>query len=185
MPKQRIFSGVQPSATPTIGNYIGAMKNFVALQDDYDCVYCIVDQHATTVPQDPVTLRMQTRSLAALYLAIGLDPEKSTIFVQSEVPAHSEASTIVQCTIGMGELERMTQYKDKSQKQHMMIYHILTSNNRQQPSYHDYERRSSYHNSDYSSSSSSSDSWSSWSSDSWSSSSDGGGFSGGGSTGDW
>lgn len=76
MTKQRIFSGVQPSATPTIGNYIGAMKNFVALQDNYDCIYCIVDQHATTVPQDPVTLRMQTRSLAALYLAIGLDPRK-------------------------------------------------------------------------------------------------------------
>lgn len=126
MPKQRIFSGVQPSATPTIGNYIGAMKNFVALQDDYDCIYCIVDQHATTIPQDPATLRMQTRSLAALYLAIGLDPEKSTIFIQSEVPAHSEASTIVQCNMGMGELERMTQYKDKSQKQQSVSVGLFT-----------------------------------------------------------
>jgi tryptophan--tRNA ligase len=126
VPKQRIFSGVQPSATPTIGNYIGAMKNFVALQDDYDCIYCIVDQHATTVPQDPVTLRMQTRSLAALYVAIGLDPKKSTIFIQSEVPAHSEASTIVQCNTGMGELERMTQYKDKSQKQQSVSVGLFT-----------------------------------------------------------
>ena len=117
MSKKRIFSGVQPSAIPTIGNYIGAMKNFVALQDEYDCTYCIVNQHAITVPQDPKKLKEQTRSLAALYLAIGLDPEKSTIFVQSEVPAHAQAAWIVQCNVGVGELERMTQYKDKSQKQ--------------------------------------------------------------------
>ena len=126
MSKKRIFSGVQPSAIPTIGNYIGAMKNFVALQDEYDCTYCIVNQHAITVPQDPKKLKEQTRSLAALYLAIGLDPEKSTIFVQSEVPAHSQAAWIVQCNVGVGELERMTQYKDKSQKQQSVSAGLLT-----------------------------------------------------------
>ena len=126
MSKKRIFSGVQPSAIPTIGNYIGAMKNFVALQDEYDCTYCIVNQHAITVPQDPKKLKKQTRSLAALYLAIGLDPEKSTIFVQSEVPAHAQAAWIVQCNVGVGELERMTQYKDKSQKQQSVSAGLLT-----------------------------------------------------------
>ena len=126
MSKKRIFSGVQPSAIPTIGNYIGAMKNFVALQDEYDCTYCIVNQHAITVPQDPKKLKEQTRSLAALYLAIGLDPEKSTIFVQSEVPAHAQAAWIVQCNVGVGELERMTQYKDKSQKQQSVSAGLLT-----------------------------------------------------------
>ena len=126
MSKKRIFSGIQPSAIPTIGNYIGAMKNFVALQDEYDCTYCIVNQHAITVPQDPKTLKQQTRSLAALYLAIGLDPEKSTIFVQSEVPAHAQAAWIVQCNVGVGELERMTQYKDKSQKQQSVSAGLLT-----------------------------------------------------------
>ena len=126
MSKKRIFSGVQPSAIPTIGNYIGAMKNFVALQDEYDCTYCIVNQHAITVPQDPKKLKQQTRSLAALYLAIGLDPEKSTIFVQSEVPAHAQAAWIVQCNVGVGELERMTQYKDKSQKQQSVSAGLLT-----------------------------------------------------------
>ena len=126
MSKKRIFSGVQPSAIPTIGNYIGAMKNFVALQDEYDCTYCIVNQHAITVPQNPKKLKEQTRSLAALYLAIGLDPEKSTIFVQSEVPAHAQAAWIVQCNVGVGELERMTQYKDKSQKQQSVSAGLLT-----------------------------------------------------------
>ena len=126
MSTKRIFSGVQPSAVPTIGTYIGAMKNFVALQDEYDCTYCIVNQHAITVPQDPKKLKEQTRSLAALYLAIGLDPEKSTIFVQSEVPAHAQAAWIVQCNVGVGELERMTQYKDKSQKQQSVSAGLLT-----------------------------------------------------------
>ena len=126
MSKKRIFSGVQPSAIPTIGNYIGAMKNFVALQDEYDCTYCIVNQHAITVRLDTKKLKEQTRSLAALYLAIGLDPEKSTIFVQSEVPAHAQAAWIVQCNVGVGELERMTQYKDKSQKQQSVSAGLLT-----------------------------------------------------------
>lgn len=117
MTKKRIFSGVQPSGIPTIGNYVGAMKNFVSLQDAYDCMYCVVNQHAITVPQDPIKLKEQTRSLAALYIALGIDPNKSTIFIQSEVPAHAQAMWIALCNIGIGELERMTQYKDKSTKQ--------------------------------------------------------------------
>lgn len=123
--KKRIFSGVQPSGVPTIGNYIGAMKNFVNLQDDYDCIYCVVDQHAITVPQNPQTLKEQTRSLAALYIALGIDPNKSTLFIQSEVPAHAQAAWIALCNIGIGELERMTQYKDKSAKQEAVSAGLL------------------------------------------------------------
>ena len=115
--KPTIFSGVQPSGIPTIGNYIGAMRGFAQLQDDYNATYCIVNQHAITVPQDPETLRQMTRQLAALYIALGIDPKKSTIFVQSDVPAHTQAAWIVMCNTGIGELERMTQYKDKSSKQ--------------------------------------------------------------------
>lgn len=113
---ETIFSGIQPSGTPTIGNYIGAMKQFVDLQNSYNCYFCIVDEHAITVPQEPQKLRQQTRSLAALYLAVGLDPERATIFIQSEVSAHAEAAWIIQCNTTIGELERMTQFKDKSQK---------------------------------------------------------------------
>lgn len=115
--KQKVFSGVQPSGIPTIGNYIGAMKGFVDLQDDYDTTYCVVNQHAITVPQDPKTLSLMTRQLAALYIAIGLDPNKATLFVQSDVPAHAQIAWIIQCMTGLGELERMTQFKDKSSKQ--------------------------------------------------------------------
>ncbi|MGF3113044.1 tryptophan--tRNA ligase [Facklamia sp. P12934] len=115
--KETIFSGVQPSSIPTLGNYIGAMKSFVDLQDKYQATYCIVNQHAITVPQDPEILVRQTKQLAALYLAIGIDPNKSTVFVQSEVPAHSQIAWLITCQIGVGELERMTQYKDKSAKQ--------------------------------------------------------------------
>lgn len=115
--KPTIFSGVQPSGIPTIGNYIGAMKGFVELQHDYDATYCIVNQHAITVTQDPTQLKLMTKQLAALYMAIGIDPNQSTIFVQSDVPAHSQAAWIVMCNTGLGELERMTQYKDKSVKQ--------------------------------------------------------------------
>lgn len=111
-----IFSGIQPSGIPTIGNYIGAMKQFTELQDTYDCYYCVVDEHAITVPQDRLKLRAQTLGLAALYLAVGLDPKKVTIFIQSEVSAHAEAAWLVQCNTSIGELERMTQFKDKSQK---------------------------------------------------------------------
>lgn len=124
--KKKVFSGVQPSGTVTIGNYIGAIKNFVALQDDYDCTYCIVNQHAITVPQDPKELKERTRGLAALYIACGVDPEKSIIFVQSEVPAHAQAAWIVQCNTYIGELERMTQFKDKSAKQDAISAGLLT-----------------------------------------------------------
>lgn len=124
--KKKVFSGVQPSGIPTIGNYIGAMKHFVALQDDYDCTYCIVNQHAITVPQDPQELQERTRGLAALYLAFGIAPEKSTIFIQSEVPAHAQAAWIVQCNTYLGELERMTQFKDKSAKQEAVSAGLLT-----------------------------------------------------------
>ncbi|WP_439443808.1 tryptophan--tRNA ligase [Listeria aquatica] len=112
--KKIIFSGIQPSGDLTLGNYIGALKQFGQFQDEFDCYYCIVDEHAITVPQDRLKLRKQIRSLAALYLAVGLDPEKSTLFVQSEVPAHAQAAWILQCNVYIGELERMTQFKDKS-----------------------------------------------------------------------
>lgn len=115
--KEKVFSGVQPSGIPTIGNYIGAMKGFVELQDQYNTVYSIVNQHAITVHQEPDKLKLMTRQLAALYIALGVDPNKSTIFVQSDVPAHSQAAWIILCELGLGELERMTQFKDKSQKQ--------------------------------------------------------------------
>ncbi|MGX7091334.1 tryptophan--tRNA ligase [Hutsoniella sourekii] len=117
MTKAKIFSGVQPSGIPTIGNYIGAMKGFVELQDQYDATYCVVNQHAITVPQDPKTLAENTRQLAALYLAMGMDPNKSTIFVQSDVPAHAQVAWMILCLTGLGELERMTQFKDKANKQ--------------------------------------------------------------------
>lgn len=121
-----MFSGVQPSGIPTIGNYVGAMKHFVKLQDEYDCTYCIVNQHAITVPQDPKELKARTRELAALYLALGIDPDKSNIFVQSHVPAHAQAAWIVQCNTYIGELERMTQYKDKAAKQESVSAGLLT-----------------------------------------------------------
>ncbi|WP_066367774.1 tryptophan--tRNA ligase [Neobacillus fumarioli] len=121
-----IFSGIQPSGTITLGNYIGAMKQFVELQDEYNCFFCIVDQHAITVPQDPVSLRQNIRSLAALYLAIGINPEKATLFIQSEVPAHAQAGWIMQCIAYIGELERMTQFKDKSQGKEAVSASLLT-----------------------------------------------------------
>lgn len=113
---ETIFSGIQPSGTPTIGNYIGAMKQFIDLQENYTSYFCIVDEHAITVQQEPLELRKRIKSLAALYLAIGLDPTKAIIFIQSEVSAHAEAAWIVQCNTNLGELERMTQFKDKSAK---------------------------------------------------------------------
>lgn len=112
-----IFSGIQPSGSLTIGNYLGALRNFLDYQDEHECYYCIVNQHAITVPQDPAALRENTRSLAALYLAVGLDPKKVTLFVQSEVSAHAQLGWILTTVSSVGELERMTQYKDKSAKQ--------------------------------------------------------------------
>lgn len=112
--KKVIFSGIQPSGNLTIGNYYGALKNWVKLQDHYDTYYCIVDLHAITVKQEPKDLRRRTLEVLAIYLAAGLDPEKNTIFIQSHVPAHSEAAWLLNCYTYMGELSRMTQFKDKS-----------------------------------------------------------------------
>ncbi len=114
--KKRIFSGAQPTGQLHIGNYLGALKNWVALQDEYESFYCIVNLHAITLPQDPATLRKATLDLARIYLAAGVDPEKATIFIQSDVPAHSELTWVLLCQARMGELERMTQFKDKTQK---------------------------------------------------------------------
>jgi tryptophanyl-tRNA synthetase len=111
-----IFSGVQPSGTITLGNYLGAMKNFTNYQNEHECYFCIVNQHAITVPQDPIQLRQNIRSLAAFYLAIGLNPEKAILFIQSEVPDHTKLGWIMTTLSYIGELERMTQYKDKSQR---------------------------------------------------------------------
>jgi tryptophanyl-tRNA synthetase len=121
-----IFSGIQPTGSVTLGNYIGAMKQFVELQEDYNCYFCIVDQHAITVAQDRLALRKNIRSLAALYLAVGLDPEKATLFIQSEVPAHAQAGWMLQCVSYIGELERMTQFKDKSQGKEAVSAGLLT-----------------------------------------------------------
>lgn len=121
-----IFSGVQPTGTVTIGNYIGAFRQFVELQYEYDCLFCIVDQHAITVQQDPVELQKTIRSLAALYIASGIDPEKAILFIQSEVPAHAQAGWMMQCLSYIGELERMTQFKDKSEGQEGVSSALLT-----------------------------------------------------------
>lgn len=121
-----IFSGIQPSGTLTLGNYIGALKQFVEVQNEYNCYFCIVDQHAITVPQDRLQLRKNIKSLAALYIAAGIDPEKATIFIQSEVPAHAQAGWMMQCISYIGELERMTQFKDKSAGKEAVSAGLLT-----------------------------------------------------------
>ncbi|MDQ1235568.1 tryptophanyl-tRNA synthetase [Paenibacillus sp. SORGH_AS306] len=110
-----VLSGIQPSGLLTIGNYIGAMKNFVALQEDYNSYFMVVDLHAITVAQEPAALREASESVAALYLAAGLDPVKANIFLQSHVPQHAELGWIMTTLAAMGELERMTQFKDKSE----------------------------------------------------------------------
>lgn len=114
--KKVIFSGIQPSGDLTIGNYLGALKNWVKLQNEYDCYFCIVDLHAITVRQKPADLRRRSLELLSIYIAAGISPEKNTLFIQSHVPAHAELSWILTCNTYMGELGRMTQYKDKSQK---------------------------------------------------------------------
>jgi len=114
MSKPIVFSGAQPSGELTIGNYMGAMRQWVQMQDDYHCIYCIVDLHAITVRQDPAALRKATLDTLALYLACGIDPQKSTIFVQSHVPEHTQLSWVLNCYAYFGELSRMTQFKDKS-----------------------------------------------------------------------
>ena len=112
--KARIFSGVQPSGNLHIGNYLGALKNWVQIQDDYESIFCIVDLHAITVYQDPAELRQKIRETAALFLAAGIDPKQSPIVVQSSVPAHAELAWMLTCVTPVGWLERMTQYKAKA-----------------------------------------------------------------------
>src|SRR5215213_8430758 len=111
--RKRIFSGAQPTGQLHIGNYLGGLRNLIALKDEYESFYCIVNLHAITLPQDPATLRQKTRDLARIYLAAGIDPERSTVFVQSDVPEHAELTWILACVSRLGELERMTQFKDK------------------------------------------------------------------------
>ncbi len=112
--KKIIFSGIQPSGSLMLGNYLGAIKNWVDLQDNYNCLYCIVDLHAITVRQEPAALRKATRDVLIQYIAAGLDPEKNIIYIQSHVPQHAELSWILNCFTYMGELNRMTQFKEKS-----------------------------------------------------------------------
>lgn len=113
---KNIFSGVKPSGEVTLGNYIGAIRNFVELQNHYNCYFCVVDLHAITVPQDKLELEKRIKDIAALYIACGINPEKAVIFIQSEVSAHSELSWILECHTYIGELNRMTQFKDKIKK---------------------------------------------------------------------
>ena len=112
--RKRVFSGVQPTGNIHIGNYLGALKQFVSLQDEADCIYCIVDLHAITLPKDPKELKEHIFDVAALYAAVGVDMKKSIVFVQSEVPGHAELAWILTCCSYTGELSRMTQFKDKS-----------------------------------------------------------------------
>lgn len=115
--KKVIFSGIQPSGSLTLGNYLGAIKNWITLQEDYNCYFCIVDLHAITVPKEPKDLRKNTFEVLANYIAAGLDPEKVTLFIQSHVSAHAELGWVLNCYTYYGELGRMTQFKDKSKKQ--------------------------------------------------------------------
>jgi tryptophanyl-tRNA synthetase len=114
---KRIFSGAQPTGNFHLGNYIGALRNWVELQHEYESIFCIVNLHAVTVPQDPKALARKTRDLTRVYLAAGIDPEVSLVFVQSDVPEHAELAWILTCLARISELERMTQFKDKAAKQ--------------------------------------------------------------------
>lgn len=114
---KRIFSGAQPTGNVHLGNYLGALRNWVALQREYESFFCIVNLHAVTLPQDPKLLSAKTRELARIYLAVGIDPEASTVFVQSDVAEHAELTWVLNCVARVSELERMTQYKDKARRQ--------------------------------------------------------------------
>jgi len=114
--KKRVLSMIQPTGNFTLGNYLGALKNFVALQDDYECVYALADLHAITVRQEPAAFRKNTLSAYAMMLALGIDPEKSIFFIQSQVPEHAQLAWVLNCYTQFGELSRMTQFKDKSAK---------------------------------------------------------------------
>jgi len=124
--KKVIFSGIQPSGELTLGNYLGAIKNWVKLQEEYECYFCVVDLHAITVKQEPKDLRKRTLEVLAIYLASGIDPEKNTMFIQSHVSAHSEAAWLLTCSTYMGELSRMTQYKEKSKNSESVGAGLLT-----------------------------------------------------------
>ncbi len=115
--KKRVFSGIQPTGDLHIGNYLGAIQHWVKIQHEYDCIYCVVDLHAITVPQEPKALKTKTREVAALLIASGIDPKIANVFVQSHVHEHSELTWILNCFIPMGWMRRMTQFKEKSQKQ--------------------------------------------------------------------
>lgn len=116
MAKERVFSGIQPSGALGLGGYIGAMKNWLTMQEEYDCCFCVVDEHSITVRQDPKELKSRCMEFLALYLACGIDPEKSLIYFQSHVPEHAQLAWVLNCYTYMGELSRMTQFKDKSAK---------------------------------------------------------------------
>ncbi|MBF0263490.1 MAG: tryptophan--tRNA ligase, partial [Magnetococcales bacterium] len=114
MRKPIVFSGAQPTGQLTLGNYLGALRQWTRMQEDHDCIFCVVDLHALTVRQDPALFRERILDLAALYLACGIDPDKSIIFIQSHVPAHAELAWLLSTFTMMGELDRMTQFKDKA-----------------------------------------------------------------------
>ena len=114
---KRIFSGAQPTGNVHLGNYLGALRNWVALQHEYESFFCIVNLHAVTIPQNPKILAQKSRELARIYLAVGIDPEVSTVFIQSDVGEHAELAWLLNCITRMSELERMTQFKDKARKQ--------------------------------------------------------------------
>ncbi len=123
--KKTVFSGVQPTGNVHLGNYLGAFKNWVKKQDENDNYFCVVDLHSLTVPQDPAQLRHETRSLAAILLACGIDPERSTLFIQSHVSAHAEGCWLLNCITPLGWLQRMTQFKDKSARQESVLTGLL------------------------------------------------------------
>ena len=116
MPEKRIFSGIQPTGNLHLGNYLGAIRNWVTLQDDFESIYCVVDLHAITVAQDPQQLRQSTREVAASLIAAGISPERSVLFNQSSVPQHSQLAWVFNCIARLGWLNRMTQFKEKAGK---------------------------------------------------------------------
>lgn len=126
MTTQRVFSGIQPTGLAHLGNFLGAIKNYVRMQDGHDAVYCIVDLHAVTVPQDPAELRASTLRMAQLLMAAGLDPERCILFVQSQVPQHSQLGWLMETTVSYGELSRMTQFKDKSDRNEFISSALFT-----------------------------------------------------------
>lgn len=122
----RVFSGIQPSGDKHLGNLLGALVNWVGMQDEHDAVYCVVDLHALTLPKDPAELRAKTLELSQLLIAVGLDPERSIIFVQSHVPEHSQLAWLMECTVSYGELSRMTAFKDKSSRNEFISGGLFT-----------------------------------------------------------